>query len=261
LLGFWCRWQVVGYMNNANSVSGYFQRGAAFNTVGTTTDSASIQSITPQSPAGAVDELTDGAAVIQEIDDFGTPSAFYYYLVAGSPDASNGAGWYTYDAGVYTYATKTFVRGEGFLFVAPYFEDSEGDELGSSFVNAGEVNMTAKTVLNPCSGYFHRANYRPVEMSIQKLSPVPPTDAVDDLTDGAAVIQEIDDFGTPTTFYYYLVAGSPDASNGAGWYTYDAGVYTYATKMFAPGEGFLYVAPYFEDSEGDELGGALTFAE
>ena len=251
----------VGFINNANDVSGYFQRGSAFVSVGTATDSASIQTITPQTPDGAVDALTDGAAVIQEIDDFGTPSAFYYYLVDGSPDASNGAGWYTFGDSGYTYADKTFVRGEGFLFVAPYFENDDGDELGSSFVNAGEVNLTAKTVTNPCSGYFHRANYRPVEMSIQKLSPVPPTDAVDDLTDGAAVIQEIDDFGTPTTFYYYLVDGSPDASNGAGWYTFGDSGYTYAAKTFAPGEGFLYVAPYFEDSEGDELGSALTFAE
>ena len=251
----------VGYINNANDVSGYFQRGSAFVSIGSATDSASIQSITPQTPAGAVDALADGGAVIQEIDDFGAPSAEYVYLVEGSPVASNGAGWYTYSAGVYTYADKTFVRGEGFLFVAPYFEDSEGDELGSSFVNAGEVNLTAKTVTNPYSGYFHRANYRPVEMSIQKLSPVPPTDAVDDLTDGAAVIQEIDDFGTPTTQYMYLVDGSPDASNGAGWYTYSAGVYTYADKVFAPGEGFLYVAPYFENGDGDELGSALTFAE
>ena len=257
---------IVGYINNANDVSGYFQRGSAFVSIGSATDSASIQSITPQTPAGAVDALTDGAAVIQEIDDFGTPTTQYMYLIDGSPDASNGAGWYTYSAGVYTYADKTFIRGEGFLFVAPYFENGyfengDGDELGSSFVNAGEVNLTAKTVTNPCSGYFHRANYRPVEMSIQKLSPVPPTDAVDDLTDGAAVIQEIDDFGTPTTQYMYLVDGSPDASNGAGWYTYSAGVYTYADKVFAPGEGFLYVAPYFENGDGDELGSALTFAE
>ena len=251
----------MGYINNANSVSGYFQRGSAFTAVGTTTDSASIQSITPQTPTGAVDALTDASAVIQEIDDFGTPTTQYFYLVDGSPDASNGAGWYTFGSSGYTYANKTFVRGEGFLFVAPYFEDSEGDELGSSFVNAGEVNLTAKTISNPCSGYFHRANYRPVEMSIQKLTPVPPTDAVDELTDAAAVIQEIDDYGTPTTQYFYLVAGSPDASDGAGWYTFGSSGYTYANKTFAPGEGFLYVAPYFEDSEGDELGGALTFAE
>ena len=251
----------VGYINNANDVSGYFQRGSAFVSIGSATDSASIQSITPQTPAGAVDALTDGAAVIQEIDDFGTPTTQYMYLIDGSPDASNGAGWYTYSAGVYTYADKAFIRGEGFLFVAPYFENGDGDELGSSFVNAGEVNLTAKTVTNPCSGYFHRANYRPVEMSIQKLTPVPPEDAVDDLEDGGAIIQEIDDYGTPTTFYYYLVDGSPDASNGAGRYTFGDSGYTYATKMFAPGEGFLYVAPYFEDSEGDELGGALTFAE
>ena len=252
---------IVGYINNSNDVSGYFQRGSAFLSVGSATDSASIQSIVPQTPAGAVDALADGGAVIQEIDDFGAPSAEYVYLVEGSPVASDGAGWYTYSAGVYTYATKTFVRGEGFLYVAPYFEDSEGDELGSSFVNAGEVNLTAKTVSNPCSGYFHRANYRAVDMSIQKLSPVPPTDAVDGLDDGGAVIQEIDDFGAPSAEYVYLVEGSPVASDGAGWYTYSAGVYTYATKSFAPGEGFLYVAPYFEDSEGDELGSALTFAE
>ena len=252
---------VVGYMNNANDVSGYFQRGATFVSIGSATDSASIQSITPQTPDGAVDALEDGGAVIQEIDDFGAPTAEYVYLVEGSPVASNGAGWYTYSAGVYTYAEKTFVRGEGFLFVAPYFENSDGDEIGSSFVNAGEVNLTAKTVTNPCSGYFHRANYRPVEMSIQKLSPVPPEDAVDELEDGGAVIQEIDDYGAPTAEYVYLVEGSPVASNGAGWYTYSAGVYTFATKVFAPGEGFLYVAPYFEDGEGEELGGALTFAE
>ena len=255
----------VGYINNANDVSGYFQRGSAFVSIGSATDSASIQSITPQTPAGAVDALTDGAAVIQEIDDFGTPTAQYFYLIDGSANASNGAGWYTFDESTFTYAyaDKTFVRGEGFLFVAPYFENSDGDELGSSFVNAGEVNLTAKTITNPCSGYFHRANYRPVEMSIQKLSPVPPTEAVDELTDGAAVIQEIDDFGTPTTQYFYLVDGSANASDGAGWYTFDETTFTYthATKVFAPGEGFLYVAPYFENGDGDELGGALTFAE
>ena len=100
-------------------------------------------------------------------------------------------------------------------------------------------------------------------MSIQKISPVPPTGAVDELADGGAVIQEIDDFGTPTTQYMYLVDGSPDASDGAGWYTFDESTFTYthATKVFAPGEGFLYVAPYFENGDGDELGSALTFAE
>ena len=256
---------IVGYINNPNDVSGYFQRGSAFLSVGSATDSASIQSIVPQTPAGAVDALTDASAVIQEIDDFGTPTTQYFYLIDGSADASDGAGWYTFNESTFTYsyANKTFVRGEGFLYVAPYFEDSEGDELGSSFVNAGEVNLTAKTVSNPCSGYFHRANYRPVGMSIQKLSPVPPAEAVDELTDASAVIQEIDDFGTPSTQYFYLVDGSADASNGAGWYTFNESTftYTYASKTFDPGEGFLYVAPYFEDSEGDELGSALTFAE
>ena len=117
-------------------MSGYFQRGSAFVSIGSATDSASIQSITPQTPAGAVDALADGGAVIQEIDDFGAPTVQYFYLVDGSPDASNGAGWYTYSAGVYTYATKVFAPGEGFLYVAPYFEDSEGDELGGALTFA-----------------------------------------------------------------------------------------------------------------------------
>ena len=126
-------------MNVPNDVSGYCQRGATFITVGGVNDSYDIQSIIPQVPAGAVGGLDDGGAVIQEIDDFGAPIAEYHYFLEGSYSTSGGvAGWYYMDdaTGKNVLATKVFAPGEGFLYVAPYFEDSDGDELGGALTFA-----------------------------------------------------------------------------------------------------------------------------
>ena len=244
------------------------QRGGTFITVGGSADAYNIQSIVPQTPANAADGLEDGAAVIQEIDDFGVPVAEYHYFIEGSTDTPTGkAGWYYFDASTMqnVYADTTFIRGEGFLYQAPYFEDAGGDEIGSSFATSGEVNTnSAKSVYSEVSGYCHRSNFRFTNLSIQKLTPKATTEAATELEDGAAVIQEIDDFGVPTAEYHYFIEGSTDTPSGiAGWYYFDAATMqnVYADKEFVPGEGFLYQAPYFEDAGGDEIGSYLEFAE
>ncbi len=254
-------------MNVANDVSGYCQRGATFIACGSATDSYDIQSIIPQKPANAAGDLEDGGAVIQEIDDFGAPIAEYHYFLEGSYSTSGGAaGWYYMDddLGKNVYATKVFVRGEGFLYQAPYFEDANEDEIGSSFLTSGEVKEEAKSVLSEVSGYCHRSNYRTTPLSIQKLTPAGIAAAATELEDGGAVIQEIDDFGAPISEYHYFLEGSYSTSGGvAGWYYMDdaTGKNVLATKVFAPGEGFLYQAPYFEDDEEDEVGSYLVFGE
>ena len=256
---------VVGYMNVPNDVSGYCQRGATFIACGSATDSYDIQSIIPQVPAGAVDGLDDGGAMIQEIDDFGEVVQTYSYFLDGSYSTGGGAaGWYYFEAGRgYIYAEKTFVRGEGFLYQAPYFEDGDEEELGSSFLTAGEVKESPKSVLSEVSGYCHRSNYRTTPLSIQKLTPVATEEAATDLDDGGAMIQEINDFGEIIQTYSYFVDGSYSTGGGAaGWYYFESGSgYVLSTKVFAPGEGFLYQAPYFEDEGEDEVGSYLVFGE
>ena len=254
---------IVGYMTSGSPYSGTFSRGGMF--IGVNSDYCDIQSIIPQFPADATDAPLDGAYVIQELDDYGTFVQDYYWLLAGSPSATNGeAGWYTYAAGVgYTKAARTFERGEGFIFAAPYYEDTDGNELPVDYQIAGEVKTEAKAVPYEYSGTWSRANYRPIEMSIQKIVPVFPKDATDAPLDGAFVLQELDDYGAFVQDYYYLLEGSPSATNGeAGWYTYAAGVgYTKSDRVFAPGEGFILAAPYYEDADGNELGSALQFME
>ncbi len=258
---------IVGYQNIQNDVSGYCQRGGTFIGVGSATDSYDIQNIVPQKPTSAATELEDGGAVIQEIDDFGEVIQTYTYFVEGSAETPSGkAGWYYLDEvlGQRVFADKTFVRGVGFLYQAPYFEDANEEEIGSSFQNAGKVATAAKSVLSDVSGYCHRANYRPIELSIQKLTPKATEDAATELEDGGAVIQEIDDFGEVIATYTYFVQGSAETPNGvAGWYYLDEelGQRVLANKVFAPGEGFLYQAPYFENDEEEEIGSYLEFAE
>ena len=258
---------IVGYQNIPNDVSGYCQRGATFITVGGVNDSYSIQSIIPQVPADAVDGLDDGGAVINEIDDFGSPISEYHYYLEGSGYTGGGkAGWYYLDEdlGKNVYADVTFSRGEGFLYQAPYFENADEEEIGSSFTTAGEVKIEAKSVYSEVSGYCHRANYRPTELSIQKLTPKAMEEAATELDDGGAVINEIDDFGSPISEYHYYLEGSGYTGGGkAGWYYLDEdqGKNVLSDKVFAPGEGFLYQAPYFENADEEEIGSYLEFAD
>ena len=258
---------IVGYQNIPNDVSGYCQRGATFITVGGVNDSYNIQSIIPQVPADAVDGLDDGGAVIQQIDDFGEVIQSYLYYLEGSYATGGGkAGWYYLDEdlGKNVYADVTFSRGEGFLYQAPYFENGDEEEIGSSFTTAGEVKIEAKSVYSEVSGYCHRANYRPTELSIQKLTPKATDDAATELDDGGAIIQEIDDFGEVIQSYLYYLDGSYATGGGkAGWYYLDEdqGKNVLSDKVFAPGEGFLYQAPYFENADEEEIGSYLEFAD
>ena len=146
--------------------------------------------------------------------------------------------------------------------MSPYAEDDEGDELETTLQSAGQVNTAAKTITHEYQAYYQRANYRPVEMSIQKLVPASNPNAVDPMADNEAQIQTLDEGGATDQTYFYLIGGAESAMPTAGWYTQDdKGVYTYATKAFEPGEGFIFMSPYAEDDEGDELPTTLTFNE
>ncbi len=259
---------IVGYINVENDVSGYMQRGGTFITVGGTTDTYDIQNIIPQKPANAATELDDAGSFIQEIDDYGEVISTYFYCLEGSPlTGGNKAGWYYFDEATMqnVYAVKTFVRGEGFLYQAPYFEDAGGDEIGSSYSTSGEVNTNnAKSVYSEVSGYCHRSNFRFTNLSIQKLTPKATAEAATELDDAGSFIQEIDDYGEVIKTYFYCLEGSALTGGGvAGWYYFDEATMqnVLAVKEFLPGEGFLYQAPYFENGDGDEIGSYLEFGE
>ena len=252
---------IVGYSTYTSEYQALWQRSGEFNTIGVGIDGYSIQSFVPAFPANAAWELGDNEAQIQTVDDGGIVDAIYRYLPAGSANASNGAGWYTLDGGVYTYANKTFVRGESFLYMAPYVENDDEDEIPTTLQTSGEVNLTAKTLTSPYQALWLWGNCRPVATSIQKLTPSFPPEAAWELGDNEAQIQTLDDGGIVNAIYRYLPAGSANAKDGAGWYTLDAGVYTLANKEFAPGEGFIYMAPYVENDDEDEIETYLTFGE
>ncbi len=253
---------IVGYQTKDFDYQAYWQRSATFNDVGSF-DGYSIQSLLPKSNAAAVDAMADNEAQIQTLDEGGATDQTYFYLIGGSGSAAETAGWYTQDdLGNYTYATKTFVRGEGFIYMSPYAENEDGDELTTTLQSAGQVETAAKTITHDVQAYYQRANYRPVEMSIQKLVPASNADAVDPMADNEAQIQTLDDGGATAQTYFYLIGGSGSAAETAGWYTQDdLGNYTYADKVFEPGEGFIFMSPYAENEDGDELATTLTFNE
>ena len=116
------------------------QRGGTFITVGGGADTYDIQNIVPQKPANAATELDDAGAYIQEIDDYGEVTKTYFYCLEGSTLTGGGvAGWYYFDEATMqnVLADKEFLPGEGFLYQAPYFENGDGDEIGS-YLEFGE---------------------------------------------------------------------------------------------------------------------------
>jgi len=268
---------IVGYQNVESEVAGTYNRGAMFNTVGTTTDSIDIQSVIPVEPAGSEYSLGDGDAQIQLLDAGGEvdPTTVYLWLLEGSELSPDGhQGWHTIDpdSGLYVRANKTFSRGEGFIYCEPYFYYTEGEEeieIPGNITVAGEVNTSAKAVQCDVAGTYIRANYRPLPLDIQKLSPIAPVESEYELGDGDAQIQLLDAGGEvdPTTVYLWLLEGSEMSPDGhQGWHTIDpdSGLYVRANKTFGPGEGFIYCEPYFYytvDEEEIEVPCWLQFGE
>ena len=246
-----------------------FMMGSGFLTVGTSTDSYSIQSLIPQYPADAEDPLGDGEAQIQEVGTGGEIGTVYMYLTASCTyPGFTDAGWYTQEGSSFVKSDKTFVRGEGFLYAAPYAYKMDGDDeeqLATTLQSSGEVNTSAKTLTLDLDGLWTLSFDRPVATSIQKLVPSFPEDAEDPLGDGEAQIQEVGTGGEIGTVYMYLTAScSYPGFDGAGWYTQEGGTFVKATRTFSAGEGFLYAAPYAYKMDGDDeeqLSTYLTFQE
>ena len=260
---------VVGYQDKSVELDGMFMMGSGFLTVGTSTDSYSIQSLIPQYPADAEDPLGDGEAQIQEVGTGGEIGTVYMYLTASCTyPGFTDAGWYTQEGSSFVKSDKTFVRGEGFLYAAPYAYKMDGDDeeqLATTLQSSGEVNTSAKTLTLDLDGLWTLSFDRPVATSIQKLVPSFPEDAEDPLGDGEAQIQEVGTGGEIGTVYMYLTAScSYPGFDGAGWYTQEGSTFVKATRTFSAGEGFLYAAPYAYKMDGDDeeqLSTYLTFQE
>ena len=259
----------VGYQDKSVELDGMFMMGSGFLTVGSSTDSYSIQSLIPQYPADAEDPLEDMAAQIQEVGTGGEIGTIYMYLTATcSYPGFTGAGWYTQEGSSFVKSNKTFVRGEGFLYAAPYAYKMDGDDeeqLPTTLQSSGEVNTSAKTLTLDLDGLWTLSFDRPVPTSIQKLVPSYPEDAEDPLEDMAAQIQEVGTGGEIGTIYVYLTASCDyPGFEGAGWYTQEGSTFVKATRTFSAGEGFLYAAPYAYKMDGDDeeqLSTYLTFQE
>ena len=268
---------IVGYQNKTVGYAdgddkyydGMFMMGSGFMSIGGTADSYSIQDLVPQFPDDADEDLEDTAAQIQEVGTGGEIGTVYMYLTATSTRPGfDGAGWYTRDGSTYVKSTKTFTRGMGFLYAAPYAYKEVGDDeeqLATTLQSAGEVDTSAKTLTLELDGLWTLSFDRPVETSIQKLVPSFPEDAAEELEDTAAQIQEVSTGGEIGTIYMYLTAGSSRPGfEGAGWYTREGSTYVKSTRVFGPGEGFLYAAPYAYKEVGDDeeqLATYLTFQE
>ena len=127
----------------------------------------SIQMLKPAYPDDATDPLEDTAAQIQEVGTGGEIGTIYMYLTEGSTRPGfAGAGWYTFDGSSFVKSNKTFVRGEGFLYAAPYaFKEVDDDEeqLPTTLQSAGQVNTTAKTLELNLDGLWTLSFDRPVE--------------------------------------------------------------------------------------------------
>ena len=259
--------QIVGFQHASFAEQAYYMTGSGFMTIAGDAESYSVQSLVPVLPEDAVDPLADGDAVIQLLTPEGEIhiSDFIYYLVPGSKKTGfEGAGWYTKSGTTYTKSTKVFTRNEGFIYSSPYACDEDDNDLPTSLRSSGEVKIVAKTLSFGEQAYYALANTRPIDMSVQKLVPTLPEDAVDPLADGDAVIQVLTPEGEIhiADFIYYLVPGSKKTGfEGAGWYTKSGTTYTKATKVFKPGEGFIYSSPYACDEDDNDLPTYLTFEE
>ena len=262
--------KTVGYTDGDDKYyDGMFMMGSGFMSIGGTADSYSIQDLVPQFPDDADEDLEDTAAQIQEVGTGGEIGTVYMYLTATSTRPGfDGAGWYTREGSTYVKSTKTFTRGMGFLYAAPYAYKEVGDDeeqLATTLQSAGEVDTSAKTLTLELDGLWTLSFDRPVETSIQKLVPSFPEDAAEELEDTAAQIQEVSTGGEIGTIYMYLTAGSSRPGfDGAGWYTREGSTYVKSTRVFGPGEGFLYAAPYAYKEVGDDeeqLSTYLTFQE
>ena len=181
----------------------------------------SIQQIVPTTQDGSA--TGGGVFDMQTLDDAGGADEIYVYLTVAEDNAKKD-GWYNEDGE--TFATKTFKKGDAFMV-----NNSTGAEAGLTF--SGKVSL-GEVVVDLPEFYSIKGNFRPVPISIQDLVPVVPEGM--SLGGGVFDMQTLDDAGGAKEIFVYLTMAD-DGVKKDGWYNEDGE--TFATKTFAPAEGFM----------------------
>ena len=195
----------------------------------------SITNIIPKNADGK----TEGGGVFQlqiKAPSGGT-EALYAYMFEDDVGEGLGDGWYNDDGE--TLATKVFAPGEGFVF--------NSSVEGATLTFAGQVLSVAVDV-DIVQGFSALGNLRPTAVSIQDIIPV---DA-DGKTVGGGVfqLQTKAPSGGTEALYAYMFDDDVGEDLGDGWYNDDGE--TLATKVFEPGDGFVFNSSI--------AGGKLKFA-
>ena len=215
---------IVGYQNQATREY-YSIQVPNFDTVGS--EGLSIQAIVPQAPEEGMG-VGGSCFDIQTLDEDGCggEEVFYYMTVADDYGCKKD-GWYEEDGE--TFATREFDRAEGFII-----NNSIGAETGVQY--AGQVNL-AETDVPVREAYSIQGNLRPVAISIQDITPISPEEGMG-VGGSCFDIQTLDEDGCggEEVFYYMTVADDYGCKKD-GWYEEDGE--TFATREFAPGEGFI----------------------
>jgi hypothetical protein len=211
---------VVGY-TASNLPNGFSAAAPTF--VNTGAEVLNIQDIVALNADGE----TEGGGVFQlqtKAPSGGLDEQFAYFF---DDDIGEdlGDGWYNGDGE--TLATKDFKPGEGFVFNAAV--------TGGKIQFAGEVYTKPLNITLP-NGFCALGNARPVAVSIQNIIPV----NADGETVGGGVFQlqtKTPSGGLDEQFAYFF---DDDIGEdlGDGWYNGDGE--TLATKVFEPGEGFIF---------------------
>jgi len=209
--------EIVGYQTSKTREF-YSLQAASFEGM---TGEYSIQQIVPTTQDGSA--TGGGVFDMQTLDDAGGADEIYVYLTVAEDNAKKD-GWYNEDGE--TFATKTFKKGDAFMV-----NNSTGAEAGLTF--SGKVSL-GEVVVDLPEFYSIKGNFRPVPISIQDLVPVVPEGM--SLGGGVFDMQTLDDAGGAKEIFVYLTMAD-DGVKKDGWYNEDGE--TFATKTFAPAEGFM----------------------
>ena len=212
---------VVGYQIQTVGEA-YSLQVASFQGIGVST--YNIQDLKPSAPEGTA--LGGGVFDLQTLDETGGMSEQFYYMTVADDYGITKDGWYNDDGE--TFSTKTFERGEGFMF-----NNSTGASAGLTF--SGAVYTNEVTVVAP-EAYSLMGNIRPMNLSIQDLVPVAPGGTA--VGGGVFDLQTLDEAGGMAEQFYYMTAADDYGITKDGWYNDDGE--TLSTKVFSPAEGFMF---------------------
>ncbi len=222
----------MGYQTK-DIAKGFSAEAATFVNVGT--EAMSIKDIVPKNADG--ETVGGGAFQLQTKAPSGGLDEQFLYLFEDDVGEGLGDGWYNGDGE--TLATKTFAPGEGFVF------NSSVD--GATLTFTGEVLAKAVDV-TIVQGFSALGNLRPTQVSIQSIIPV----NAEGNTVGGGVfqLQTKAPSGGLDEQFLYLFEDDVGEDLGDGWYNGDGE--TLATKVFEPGDGFVFNSSI--------AGGKLKFA-